>query len=129
MFKDLYLPIIAIALLYVPIFVIGMGCSSLDADKFQQAMVGNTIVVEKYIIVSEGLRGFIDMAMSQNANDPVVMKLLSEWKTELDGYNADVATVASKLLELVKESPWPSEVKIAMVDLLLQVVNKWTSKE
>lgn len=104
-----------------------MSCLFYEA-KFDQALMGNAIVVDQYVNVSEALDAFIDIAMKQNANNPAVIQTLIEWQDELNKSNRKVGEVSATLLQLVETSGWPEEIQQSMIQLFFDVVEKWVVK-
>lgn len=101
------------------------ACESFDAAKFDQALVANAITVQEYESVSEALSAFIDVAIEQNQNNPLVIEALTGWKNDLADSNKKVALVAGELLKLARESNLPDQIKQGIINTFSQIINKW----
>jgi len=104
------------------------ACGSLDAAKFDAALMANATTVQEYVSVSDALGHLIDLAMEQNVENTKALKVLSEWKEELMRSNHKVGTVAAKLAAMVEASNWPDDVKRGMFNLFITVVQKWVEQ-
>jgi len=101
------------------------SCGSLDAERFDAALMANAATVQEYASVADAFGHMIDLAIEQNGDNIKAVKLLKEWRAELTRSNNKVGMVALRLSEMVEHSNWPDDIKRGMFTFFIEIVRKW----